>query len=81
MYYEIFSNKILYRSECLNDEGIFDNVKIPVVLFKDNNLKIIFYKHTRKELGNFELSISELLNGKIFSIKTNGIQYQIISKS
>ena len=81
MYYEIFSNKILYRSECLNDEGIFDNVKIPVGLFKDNNLKIIFYKHTRKEVGNFKLSISEFINGEIYNVKTNGISYQIISKS
>ena len=48
MYYEIFSDIILYRSECLNDNGIFDPVKIPVGVFINNKMTINFYMSNRK---------------------------------
>lgn len=81
MYYEIYSDKILYRSECLNDRGIFDNVKIPSALFKDNKLKILFYKNTRKVVGNFTLSINKFINKEIFNFNLNGIALKVISNS
>ena len=67
MYYEIYSDKILYRSECLNDKGVFDKVKIPSILFKDNKIKILFYKNTRKVVGNYTLPISQFINDEIFN--------------
>ena len=81
MYYEIYSDKILYRSECLNDKGEFDKVKIPSVLFKDNKIKILFYKNTRKVVGNFTLSIYKFINKEIFSFGLNGIDFKVISNS
>ena len=67
MYYEIYSDKILCRSECLNDKGVFDKVKIPSILFKDNKIKILFYKNTRKVVGNYTLPISQFINDEIFN--------------
>ena len=67
MYHEISSDKILYRSECLNDKGVFDKVKIPSILFKDNKIKILFYKNTRKVVGNYTLPISQFINDEIFN--------------
>ena len=81
MYYEIFSDTKLYRSECLNDEGIFNIVKIPLVLFKERKIKILFYKNTRKIVGNFNLSINEFINEKIMNFELNGVSLKIISKS
>ena len=81
MYYEIYSDKILYRSECLNDKGVFDYVKIPSVLFKDNKIKILFYNNKRKIVGNFALSIYKFINKEIFTFNLNGVNFKIISNS
>ena len=82
MYYEVFSDVILYRSECLNDSGIFDTAKIPLSLFKNNNINIKFYKSNRKIRGNFDLSVDEFINGKkSFDIRVNGVYFKILSKS
>ena len=83
MYYEVYSEKnILYRSECLNDQGIFNPVKIPVILFKNNNIIIFIYKSNRKLRGKFDLNIEEFTNGKSFiNIRVNGTYFKILSKS
>ena len=81
MYYEIKSDTLLYRSECLNDEGIFENVKIPVGLFKDNMINIIFYNSSRKSCGNFNLNLLEFTNDKLFEINVKGNKFIILSKS
>ena len=81
MYYEIYSDKILYRSECLNDKGIFDYVKIPSCLFKDNTIKILFYNNRRKIVGNFTLSIYKFINKEIFKVNLNGVNFKVISNS
>ena len=81
MYYEIFSDIILYRSECLNNHGIFNYINIPLGLFKDNNITIIFYNSRRTSIGKFILPISEFTNKKSFNIKVNGTQFQILSNS
>jgi hypothetical protein len=81
MYYEIYSDKILYRSECLNDKGVFDYVKIPSVLFKNNKIKILFYNNKRKIVGNFALSIYKFINKEIFTFNLNGVNFKIISNS
>ena len=81
MYFEIFSDIILYRSEYINKEGIFDSIKIPLGLFKDNNIIIIFYNSSKQSCGNFIFNIGDFTYRKSFKIKVNGIQFQIISKS
>ena len=81
MYFEIFSDIILYRSEYINKEGIFDSIKIPLGLFKDNNIIIIFYNSSKQSCGNFIFNIGDFTNRKTFEIKISGTQFQIISKS
>ena len=82
MYYEIYSKDLLYRSEFLNNKGIFDPIKLPKYLFKNNNLKIKFYDCNKKKVGDFDLNIEELANDKkSFNIKAKGTKYEIISKS
>ena len=81
IYYEIKSDILLYRSECLNDEGIFENVKIPVGLFKDNMINVIFYNSSRKSCGNFNLNLFEFTNDKLFEINVKGNKFIILSKS
>ena len=81
MYYEIFSDIILYRSECLSDNGIFDPVKIPVGLFKNNKITVIFYKSNRKIRGNYTLDIDDFVNETEFKFRVNGVYFRIISKS
>ena len=81
MYFEIFSDIILYRSECINKEGIFDPIKIPLGLFKDKKIIIKFYNSSRQSCGNFTFNIDDFTNRKTFNIKINGTQFQIISKS
>lgn len=46
IYYEVYSepNIILYRSECFNEQGKFNPVKIPLYLFENKNIKISFIK-------------------------------------
>ena len=80
MYYEIYSDNLLYRSECLNDKGLFNPAKIPLGLFKNNNINIKFCKNTKKAKGDFNLTVKELINGKIFDVIINGTPFQIISK-
>ena len=82
MYYEIYSDILLYQSEFISDEGKFSPIKIPVVLFKNKKIHIIFYKSSREIRGDFILKISDFINGKIFEpIRVNGTYFQIISKS
>ena len=81
IFYEIYSDIILYRSELLKDNGIFDSVKIPFDLFKDKNLIIKFYNNNKKECGNYKVPVLDFVNRKIFEIKVNKINFKIISKS
>ena len=81
IYYEVYSDIILYRSECFDDQGKFKPVKIPLSLFKNNMMKIIFIKKTKEFKQEFFLNINELNQGKIFSITKMGTPMQIVSKS
>ena len=80
MYYEIYSDNLLYRSECINNFGKFNHIKIPLGFFKNNVINIKFYKNTKKVKGDFYANIQELVNGKVFNITINGTPFQIISK-
>ena len=80
IYYEIYSNNILYRSEWLSDKGKFKPVTIPLSLFENNRIKILFIKNTKKVKGEFNLNIFELGKEKIFDVIINGTPFQIISK-
>ena len=80
MYYEIYSDNLLYRSECINNYGKFNPVKIPLGFFNNNIINSKFCKNTRKVKGDFYANIQELINGKIFNIIINRTPFQIISK-
>ena len=80
MYYEVYSDNLLYRSECINNYGKFNPVKIPLGFFKNNIINFKFCKNTRKVKGDFYANIQELVNGKLFNIIINGTPFQIISK-
>jgi hypothetical protein len=81
MFYEIYSDIILYRSEMLKDNGIFEPVKIPFDLFKDKNMIIKFYDSNKKEVGNFKLDVIDFVGRYIFDVKVNKIDFKIISRS
>ena len=81
IYYEIYSDNILYRSECLNPQGKFDSVQIPLNLFGNNLIKIRLIKNTGKLIKEFNLNTHDFPNHKIFNINNNGIPLQVISKS
>ena len=80
MYFEIYSDNLLYRSECINNLGKFNPVKIPLGFFHNNVINIKFCKNTRKAKGDFYVNIQELVNGKSFHIIINGTPFKIISK-
>ena len=50
IFYEIYSDIILYRSELLKVNGIFEPVKIPFDLFKDKNMIFKFYDNNKKNV-------------------------------
>ena len=81
IYYEILSDKILYRSECINDEGKFNPIKIPLDLFNNNKINIKFYNNNKKVIEDSNMSIFEFINEKIFNIKVYDIPIKILSKS
>ena len=81
IFYEIYSDIILYRSELLKDNGIFEPVKIPFDLFKDKNMIFKFYDNNKKECGNFKVNALDFVNRQTFEIKVNKVNFKIISKS
>ena len=81
IFYEIYSDIILYRSELLKEDGIFVPVKIPYDLFKDKIIIIKFYDSKKRECGNFKVNVLDFVNGQSFEIKVNKINFKIISKS
>jgi hypothetical protein len=81
IFYEIYSDIILYRSELLKDNGIFEPVKIPYDLFKDKNIIIKFYDSKNRECGNFEVNVLDFAKKQTFEIKVNKTNFKIISKS
>ena len=85
MYYEVYCYKgILYRSECLKDKGkigIFNPVKIPLCLFPNEHLIVIFYKSSRKERKRLDSSISEFIKFQSVFQRVNGTELKITSKS
>ena len=81
IFYEIYSDIILYRSELLKDNGIFEPTKIPFDLFKDKIIIIKFYDSKKRECGNFKVNVLDFVNGQSFEIKVNKINFKIISKS
>ena len=80
IFYEIYSDTILYQSECLDTQGKFLPIRIPLKLFKNNLIKIRFYKITQL-IDKLNVNIYELSNQKIFNINCNGLTLQVILKS
>jgi len=81
IFYEIYSDIILYRSELLKDNGVFEPVKIPYDLFKDKNIIIKFYDSKKRECGNFKVNVLDFVKKQTFEIKVNKVDFKIISKS
>ena len=81
IFYKIYSDKILYISQCLNPQGKFEPVNIPLNIFKNNLIKIEFIKNTNKLIEEFTLDIHDFSKKNIFNINCNGIPLQVISKS
>ena len=81
IYYEIYSDNILYRSECLDERGKFIPVKIPLSLFTNKMIRILFIQNTKKLIGEFNFNIYEIANHKTFNLIINGSPIQIISTS
>ena len=81
IFYEIYSDTILYRSELLKDNGIFEPAKIPFDLFKDKDIVIKFYNSKKIECGDFKVNVSDFFKKQTFEIKVNNVIYKIISKS
>ena len=79
IFYEIYSDIILYRSELLKDNGIFEPVKMPFDLFKDKTIIIKFYDSKKRESGNFKVNVLDFVNGQSFEIKVNKVNFKIIS--
>ena len=81
MYFEIYSDsKILYRSECINNEGKFLPIRIPVILFPNDNIHIKLYKSNRHIRIDSTLKIPKSTNRiKKFKQRINGTEFHIIS--
>ena len=77
IYYEIYSESILYRSECFNEQGKFYPVKIPLHLFNKNMIKILFIKNTGDIIKEVNLNIYEFGKENIFDLNS----FQVISRS
>ena len=58
----------IYKSECINDFGQFQKIKIPVGLLS-NGISLIFYDCKNKTVSNISTNIQELINHKIFTIQ------------
>ena len=81
VYYEVYSNNILYRSECFNAQGKFNPVKIPLHLFKNNIITILFIKNTKSLIKKYQLNINDFVKKKSFNVIINDISFEIISRS
>ena len=57
IYYEIYGENFLYRSEYLNVQGKFDSVIIPLSLFKNQKIRILFYKNVNSLINEFNMDI------------------------
>lgn len=80
IYYEFYAPNLLYRSEFLNNYGLFSPVKIPLDIIK-GNITLKFFDFRRKVVGTFTTNTSEFTSGKMFSVKVKGNVYSITSKS
>ncbi len=81
IYYELHSDKLLYRSEYLSEDLEFTPVKIPLELLKNNYITIQFFNNCRKVIKEYTLSIIEFTSEKIFNMEVKGNQISIVSKS
>ena len=81
IYYEIYSGILLYRSECINVLGRFNPVKIPLNLFKNNKIKILFIRNTKKTIKEFKMNIDDFLRKKKIDVKIDNTTFQIKSRS
>ena len=80
IYYEIHSQKLLYRSESISDQGKFDSIKIPLSLFKNQKIRILFYRNVNNLINEFNLDIYELEKQKTFNLMMNSQSFKILSK-
>ena len=81
IFYDIYSESQLYRSACLNEKGKFLPSRFPLHLFKDNLIKIKFFKNTGRLIQEFCLNINQFSKQSSFNINDGRNSFQIISKT
>ena len=81
IFYEVYSDNILYRSACLNEKGKFLPAKIPLHLFRNNLMKIRFFKNTGKLMKEFCINANQFSKQSAFNINDGRNSFQVISKS
>ena len=57
----------IYKSECINDMGKFNQVTIPCGLINDN-INLTFYDCKQKVVADVKTNVQELINRKTFNI-------------
>ena len=81
LFFEISKTSSIYRSECLNNEGIFSPIKIPAGLLQ-NGFLLSFYNCKRKVIFKLQTSLQDISSpNKSFTINMgHGLKYTFLSK-
>ena len=82
LYYNLSTSKEkIYKSECLNDMGKFDPVRIPVPLLKDE-LSLTFFNYQNLSAADVKTNVEELVNQKTFDVEVyKNMKYKCVSSS
>ena len=74
------SRSPIYNSECINNGGRFNEVKIPGNLL-NKGIIISFINNKKKVVSEVQTNIDELINKKSFEVKPNKTKFHLISNS
>ena len=74
------SKSPIYNSECINNLGKFNEIKIPGGLISQGII-LSFINNKKKVVSEINTNINELVNKKIFEVKPNKKKYKLISNS
>ena len=74
------SKSPIYNSECINNQGRFNEVKIPGSLL-NQGIIISFINNKKKVIKEVQTNIDELVNKKLFEVKPNNKKYNLLSNS
>ena len=82
VYHIASGQKPIYNSECLSDQGKFNEVKIPAGLLSQG-INLSFINNKKKTIANISTNIQDLINKKSFNIskKFNCISNSFLTKN